>query len=223
MGVSPDELQLQVEELRASRARVIAAADAGRRRIERELHDGVQQQLVALVVNLQLARQLAESDPAQARVLLDEIGADARDALGSLRELAQSVYPPLLLDRGLDDALRAAAAASRITARVETGALERYPPELEATVYFGCVEALGNVAAHAGSRARATVRAWEGDGELRFEVADDGAGFDAAATPRGGGLTSVGDRLAALGGRLTVSSELGRGTNVAGAIPLARC
>jgi signal transduction histidine kinase len=221
LGGSTDELLRQVEELRASRARVVAAADAGRRRIERELHDGVQQHLVALIVNLQLARQLHDSDPPAAKALLEEIGSDLREALEAVRELAQSVYPPLLVDRGLAEALRAAASASGIPSRVEAADLGRYAPEVEATVYFCCVEALRNVAEHAGAGARATVRAWHEEGELRFEVADDGAGFEPVETPGGGGLGDVGDRLGARDGRLTITSEPGRGTRVVGAIPLA--
>src|SRR5438105_14795670 len=114
-----------VEELRASRARVVAAGDAERRRIERALHDGVQQHLVALVVNLQLARQLVESDPAAAATLLEELGRDAREALEGVRELACEIYPPLLLDRGLADALHAAAAQVEAPCRVEAEGLDR--------------------------------------------------------------------------------------------------
>jgi len=220
-GLSVDELRLQVEELRASRARVVAAADAERRRIERDLHDGVQQHLVALSVNLQLARQLADSDLAAAKTLLEEIGRDVREALEAVRELAHRIYPPLLLDRGLADALRAAASEAGIPTRVEAAALHRYSPEAEATVYFCCLEALQNAAEHAGAGARATVRAWHEQGALRFEVTDDGAGFEQGARRLGPGLTSIGDRLGALGGRLTISSEPGRGTRVSGTIPLA--
>src|SRR5713101_462314 len=150
----------EVEELRASRARVVAAADAERRRIERDLHDGVQQHLVALAVNLQLARQLADSDPAAALTLLEEIGQAVREALDGVRALAQSIYPPLLLDRGLAEALRSAASGAGIHTRVEAAASDRYPSEVEATVYFCCLEALHNAAKHAGAGARATVRTW---------------------------------------------------------------
>jgi signal transduction histidine kinase len=219
---SLDELRLQVAELRASRSRLVASADAERRRIERDLHDGAQQQLVALVVNLQLARRLTDSDPAAARTLLDEIARDAREALEEVRGLAHGVYPSLLVDRGLAEALRAAASAAAIPARVEAADLDRYPPEIEATLYFCCLEALQNAAQHAGRGARATVRAWHGPDALCFEVVDDGAGFDPDATPLGAGLTNVGDRLGAQGGRLTISSQPGQGVRVAGAIPIAR-
>ena len=220
-AVSTDELRLQVEELRASRARVVAAADAERRRIERALHDGAQQHLVALAVNLQLARQLADSDPAAAKTLLEEIGRDVREALEGVRELAHEIYPPLLIDRGLAEALRAAASGADIPTRVEATVLDRSTPEAEATVYFCCLEALQNAARHAGAGAQATVRVWPEQGELLFEVSDDGAGFDPRAAPRGAGLINMSDRLGALGGRLTISSEPGHGTRVSGTIPLA--
>jgi signal transduction histidine kinase len=222
LTTSLDELRLQVEELRSSRARVVAAADAERRRIERDLHDGVQQDLVALAVNLQLARQLADSDPTAAKTLLEEIGRDVREGLEAVRELALGIYPPLLLTRGLADALSAAASDAAIPTRVEANGLERYPPDVEATVYFCCLEALQNAARHAGARARARVRAWHEPGELRFEVSDDGAGFEHRSEPRGGGLNNMSDRLGAHGGRLTISSEPGRGTRVSGTIPLKR-
>lgn len=200
----------------------MAAADAERRRIERDLHDGVQQHLVALAVNLQLARELAESDPASGRTLLEEILRDVRLALEHARELASSVYPPLLLDRGLAEALHSAASATTIPARVEAAPLDRFPPDVEATVYFCCAEALQNADRHAGAGAHATVRAWHEPGALVFEVVDDGAGFDLRALRHGTGLTGMSDRLGALRGRLTISSEPGRGTRVAGTIPIAR-
>ena len=185
---SLEELRLQVEQLRASRARMVAAADAESRRIERDLHDGVQQHLVALAVNLQLARQLADTDPGEAKKLLERIGHDVREALEGVRELAQSVYPP----------------------------------QVEATVYFCCLEALENAARHAGAGARATVTAWHEPDALRFEVLDDGVGFEQHGDRQAGGLTSMGDRIGALGGLLTVSSRPDRGTRVSGTVPLAR-
>lgn len=208
---SLDELRLQLEELRTSAARMLVASDAERRQIECDLHDGAQQHLVALAVNLQLARQLADSDPDAAKTLLDEIARDVREALEDVRRLAQRVYPPLLLDQGLADALRAAAVDARIPTRVEADALERYPPEIEATAYFCCVEALQN------AHARATVRAWPEQGALRFDVIVDDANFEEWAN---GGLTSMRDRLGALGGQLTASFEAGRGACISGSIPL---
>jgi len=215
-----DDLRREIEELRASRARLAAVADEERRRIERDLHDGTQQHLVALAVNLELARQLVDGDPTAARALLDELGQDVREALESLRQLAQTVYPPLLLDRGLAEALRAAAAEAAIETRIEASALERQPAQVEATVHFCCAEALRNAARHAGPGARALVRVWTEQGVVRFTVEDDGAGFDVDATPRGAGLLAAGDLLGALGGRLEVTSGPGRGTRVSGWIPL---
>jgi signal transduction histidine kinase len=222
LEASLDELQMQADELRASRARVVAAADAERRRIERDLHDGAQQHLVALAVNLRLARELAESDPVGARAVLEQLAGDVHAALEEIRDLAHGIYPQLLVDRGLAEGLRAAASRAPLRARVETGAIGRYRPEVEATVYFCCVEALQNVAKHAGRDARTTLRVWEEQEALRFEVADDGPGFDPHIEPRGSGLTNMSDRLGALGGRLSVLSARGDGTRVAGAVPLRR-
>jgi signal transduction histidine kinase len=222
LEASLDEFAMQADELRASRARVVAAADAERRRIERDLHDGAQQHLVALAVNLRLARELADSDPAGARAVLEELAGDVRDALEEIRDLAHGIYPQLLVDRGLSEGLGAAVSRAPVRARLETGAIGRYRPEVEATVYFCCLEALQNVGKHAGGDARATLRVWEEQGGLRFEVADDGAGFDARIEPRGSGLTNMSDRLGALGGCLSVFSAPGDGTRVAGAVPLGR-
>jgi signal transduction histidine kinase len=220
LQASLDELRRQADELRVSRARVVTAADAERRRIERDLHDGAQQHLVALAVNLRLARELAGTDPSAARAVLEELSSDVQDAIEDFRDLAHGIYPPLLVDRGLAEGLRAAVSRAHLPARVEARALARYPPEVEATVYFCCLEAVQNVAKHAGPGARATVRVWE-DGEgVRFEVLDDGHGFDADAPPRGAGLANMSDRVGALGGRLTVTASPGGGTRVAGAVPL---
>jgi signal transduction histidine kinase len=215
-----DELRREIEELRASRTRVVAAGDADRRKIERDLHDGAQQHLVALAVKLQLARQVVESDPAAAKAFLEEMSHDIREALDAVRELAFGIYPPFLVARGLTDALTAAASEAGIVTRVEATALDRYPNEVEATVYFCCLEALHNATKYAGAGARATVRAWQERGVLLFEVVDDGVGFDERAERRGAGLANMGDRLGALGGRLKISSEPGSGTRVFGTIPL---
>jgi signal transduction histidine kinase len=215
-----DELRLQLEELRASRERVVAAGDAERRRIERDLHDGAQQHLVALAVKLQLARQVVDSDAAAATELLEEMGRDVREALQAVRELAFGVYPALLIARGLTDALSAAASEASIPTQLNAAALDRYPAEVEATVYFCCVEALQNAVKHAGAGARATVRAWREESALLFEVRDDGAGFDESTVRTPSGLANMSDRLDALGGRLTISSQPGSGTRVFGSIPL---
>jgi signal transduction histidine kinase len=218
-AVAHDEVRLELEELRASRARVMARADGERRRIERGLHDGVQQHLVALAVNLQLARELADSDPAGVKAFLEEIAQDVRDALESVRALAHGIYPPLLLDRGLADALRGAAAGVDFPARVEA-TTDRYSPDIEATVYFSCLQAL-DALGQAGPETRATLRVWPEHESLLFEVVVDGSVGRHDETERGSALIGMKDRLGAVGGRLDVSTEPGR-TRVLGTIPLAR-
>lgn len=204
---SGHELHREIEALRASRAHMIVAADDERRRIERELHDGVQQHLVALAVNVQLAQQLADSDVAAAKALLEEIGRDVREALDGVRELANEIYPPLLIDRGLAEALRAMSSTAAIATHVEVGALERHPTSVEATVYFCCLEALRSAAG-----TRATVRAWQTNSALYFEVLDDGP--DSGHESRE--LAAAAERVEALGGALTVS-----GRHVSGTIPVS--
>jgi signal transduction histidine kinase len=221
-AVSLDELRLEVEKLRASRARIVAAADDERRRIERGLHDGVQQHLVALAVNLQLARELVGSDPSAAKTLLEEVGQDVRDALESVRALAYGVYPPLLLDRGLAEALRGAAAGAAIATRIEAETAARYPPDIEAAVYFCCLEALENAAEHGGPKTRANVRVWSEHEQLLFEVVVDRSALGDDDLELGAALTNMNDRLGAVGGRSSVSSEPGRMTRVLGSIPLVR-
>jgi signal transduction histidine kinase len=220
LQASLDEVRRQAEALQASRGRIVAAADAERRRIERNLHDGAQQHLVALAVKVRLARQLAERDPPKSSALLEELGGDLEDALQELRDLAHGIYPPLLADKGLPDALRAAARRAPVPVEVQTDGVGRYPPELEAAVYFCCLEALQNAGKHAGEGARGMVRLWEEAGGLWFEVADDGAGFDTRRVGASAGFTNMNDRLGAIGGSLRIESAPGRGTKVAGAIPL---
>jgi len=193
-------------------ARLVADADAELRRIERELHDGPQQHLVALVVNLELARQLADTDLAAATTLLDEIAEDARETLEGLRALAARIYPPLLLDRGLGEALKAAAAAASISTTVESTRLQRHAPEVEATAYRCCVDALDDAARRHARHA--SIRAWSDDGTLCFEIGDDGDGGPAAGT-------ALQDRVGALGGRIAVTAEPEHGARVSGAIPTA--
>jgi signal transduction histidine kinase len=206
-----------VERLRA--ARLVAAADAERRTFERKLHDGVQQELVALVVNLQFARELCATDPNAAGVLLDQVGRDTRAALDGLRRLATEIYPPLLDAVGLVVALRSAAADAGIVARVDADVTSGWDPEVVTTVYFCCLEALQNAARHAGSGAKTTVSVHREEAAVVFEVADDGDGF-AQNQPTEGGLLRIVDRVGALGGRLEIESEPGRGTRVRGRLPL---
>jgi signal transduction histidine kinase len=220
LQASLDELREQAVELRASRARVVAAADAERRRIERDLHDGAQQYFAGVTVNLQAARGLIDTDPEQAKAILDELHSSTQDALEGFRDLSHGIYPPLLQDRGLAEALADAARRAPIPTRVEATALPRFDPEVEATIYFCCLEALQNVGKHAGEGARATLRVWEHAGGLLFEVADDGIGISSRPDTRGAGFTNMRDRLGAIRGDLRVESALNRGTRVIGTIPL---
>ncbi|MGI9032581.1 MAG: GAF domain-containing sensor histidine kinase [Acidimicrobiales bacterium] len=221
LQASLDEVRRQAEELRASRARVVAASDAARRQIERNLHDGAQQHLVALAVNLRLVAQLADADPAAAKEMLAQLGHDVADAVQELRSLAHGIYPPLLVDRGLAEALAAAAGRAALPTEVEAAGTGRYPQDVEAAVYFCCLEALQNAGKHAGEGATAKVRVWEEAGGLLFEVADDGAGFDTAnRASLGAGFVNMGDRVGAIGGSVGVESSPGKGTRVSGRLPL---
>jgi signal transduction histidine kinase len=208
-----------IEDVRASRRRLVAAQDEERRRLERNLHDGAQQQLVALALKVRLAEGLAERDPGKSREMLSEVQSGMQDAMNDLRDLARGIYPPLLADQGLAVALDAQARKAAVPARVEAGEIGRHPQEVEAAVYFCCLEALQNVAKYAGAT-QASVRLATEEGELRFEVIDDGKGFDPAATPLGSGLQNMVDRLAALGGSVDIRSAPGSGTTVAGRIPV---
>lgn len=206
-----DRLRLELAELRASRKRLVLAADADRRRIERDLHEGVQQHLVALAVNLQLAGQSLDADPAAAKALLAEMGRDVQQALDETAQLAQRIYPPLLEADGLAAALRSAAVSAGIRASFKVVAGANYPPEIARAVYWCCLEVLELAAA--GARATVTVR--DDEGALAFEVVQDGARSDS-------GLDRLRDRVEALGGRLTIRSEPGRGIRVSGSLPLSR-
>ncbi|MDR3650664.1 MAG: histidine kinase, partial [Acidimicrobiales bacterium] len=218
---SLDEVRRQADELRASRARIVAAADAARRQIERNLHDGAQQHLVALAVNVRLARQLAERDPEASGKILDQLGGAVQEAVQELRALAHGIYPPLLIDRGVAEALRSAAGRAALPTEVDAEGLDRYSPEREAAVYFCCMEALQNAGKHAGDGAAAFVRVWQEGANLLFEVRDTGAGFDAAGTlASGAGFVNMSDRVGAIGGTFSVTSAPGAGTTVAGSIPV---
>jgi signal transduction histidine kinase len=215
------QLHERMAELSASRQRIVEAADSERRRLERNIHDGAQQQLVALSVMARLAQTTVDGDKAAARAMLVQAQADATDALENLRDLARGIYPPLLAERGLAAALEAQAGRSAVLVTVEADGLGRYPQEAEAAIYFCILEALQNVAKYARA-ARATVRlAGPGGpgGLLEFSVTDDGAGFDPASSGYGTGLQGMADRLAALGGELRVRSQPGQGTTVTGQLP----
>jgi signal transduction histidine kinase len=199
----------------------VTAQDGERRRIERNIHDGAQQQLVALAVQARMAESLAGKDLDRQRELLHQVQQGIQDALGDLRDLARGIYPPLLADQGLEAALEAQARRSQVPVTVEAEAVGRYPQEAEAAVYFCVLEALQNVAKYAEA-SRATVRLSHAADELRFEVEDDGRGFDATATIFGTGVQGMVDRLAALGGELRVESQPGSGTTVVGTLRVDR-
>jgi len=208
-----------IEDLRASRQRLVAAQDAERRRLERNLHDGAQQQLVALAVRLRLARTTASKDLAEADRMLEQLEGDVTRALENLRELARGVYPPLLADRGLVAAIEAQARRSPVPVHVEADGIGRYQQELETAVYFCTLEALQNAAKYAQAN-EVAVSLLEDQGELVLSIRDDGRGFDRAETPFGAGLQNMADRLAALGGTLSVRSRPGAGTTIEGRVPV---
>lgn len=210
-----DRLRIEIGELHASLKRLVLDADADRRLIERELHQSVQQHLVALAVNLQLAGELTDTDPAATKALLDEMGRDVQQALDETARLAQRIYPPLLEESGLAAALRSAAVAIGIPASVELATEARYPPEVVRTVYLCCLEVLER----AGDGARVTVTVREEQGALVFDVVED-AGSTAPEAPRSDtDLERLRHRVEALGGRLVMQFE--RGTRVSGSLPLS--
>lgn len=213
------ELVERLEELRASRQRLVAAQDMERRRLERNLHDGAQQNLVALKVKLGLLENIAEQQPAKAKQLAGELKVDADETLDTLRDLARGIYPPLLADKGLAAALEAQARKATLPVEVDAEGVGRYPQELEAAIYFCVLEALQNVQKYAGATT-AHVQVAVPNGRLEFTVVDDGAGFDSERVSKGAGLQNMVDRLEALGGELQIEARPGEGTRVIGALPL---
>jgi len=211
-------LAAQAAQLRASRDRVAAAADAERRRIQRDLHDGAQQSLLAATVTARLARQYCHTSPARAAGLLDQLRADLDQAAADLRDLACGIYPPVLTDLGLPAALTAAAARCPRPVTVRAGTTARYPPAIEAALYFCSLEALHNAVRHAGEHARITVTLCHDASGLACEIADDGTGITSNARP-GAGLANMADRIAAVGGQLRIDSAPGYGTTIRASIP----
>jgi len=213
-----EQLRARLAELRASRERLITAQDRERRRLERDIRDGAQRQLAGLASTLGLAAQALEHDEAQAKTLLNQVTSHTAEALKDLRELARGIYPALLADMGVAAALGAQARKAPIPVSVDAGGIGRYPQETEAAVYFCALEALQNAAKHAGA-SRASVRLSESNAGLRFEVADDGRGFDPATARQGTGLQGITDRIDALGGHVYVDSGPGQGTRISGQVP----
>ncbi len=212
------QLLARLEEIRASRQRLVAAQDSERRRIERNIHDGAQQQLVALAIKLSITESLIGTDTDGERELLAELRQDAIGAVEDLRDLARGIYPPLLASRGLVAALEAQAKKAPVPTSVTANGVGRYPQDMEAAVYFCVLEALQNVAKYAGAT-RAEVQLAAPGHSLEFAVTDDGAGFDPGSKAYGTGLQGMADRLHAHGGSLTVRSSPGTGTTILGQLP----
>jgi signal transduction histidine kinase len=207
-----------VDALRASQRRLVGAASAERRKIERDLHDGVQQKLVALRIQLELARDLVH-EPEMARRLTG-LAAAFDEALDDLRSTAHGIYPPLLADEGLDAALREVARRAAVALTVDLEDVGRLSEDRETAIYYCCLEGLQNVAKHAGDDAIASLRLWRDQRAVRFSVTDDGVGFVAGPGTQGAGLTNMVDRIGAVGGTLTVRSSPGEGTTILGGVAI---
>ncbi len=219
LQASLEELRQRNEELQASRLRIVTAADNSRREIERNLHDGAQQHLVALSVKLSLAGQLLDEDRAAVLELLEELRTDVQATIATLRELAHGIYPPLLRNHGLEQALRTVTRRAALPCVVSVELPGRYPEEVEAAVYFCCLEAIQNAGKHAGPEATITVQITADESTLRFAVGDNGHGFESVGNLSGAGFVNMADRLGAIGGQLNVESTVGTGTCVRGEIP----
>jgi signal transduction histidine kinase len=217
VGLTAD-LQARLVELRASRQRLVAAQDGERRKLERNLHDGAQQHLVAIKVKLGLAQMLATKDPEKARATLAALKNDADDALETVRDLARGIYPPLLAEKGLAAALRSQAGKATVPVTVDAEGVNRHNQDTEAALYFCTLEALQNVQKYAVASA-VVVRVRENAARVEVEVSDDGRGFDVTSMTRGAGLTNMEDRLDALGGTLEIVSTPGAGTTLRASIP----
>ena len=213
-----EQLLIRLDELQASRLRLVAAQDEERRRLERNIHDGAQQQLVALAVKQRLLASLIWPGNDKAREMVGQLADETSDALENLRDLARGIYPPLLADQGLIAALGAQARKAVVPTTVRGDGIGRFGQDVEAAVYFSCLEALQNVAKYAEA-SHAWINVTNGDGELRFAVIDDGRGFDPTPSGYGTGLQGIADRLAALGGQILVTSSPGAGTTIAGRVP----
>jgi signal transduction histidine kinase len=213
-------LQATRADLAASRIRLVEAADAERQRIERDLHDSVQQQLVGIRIKLELASEEVKREPASGGRMIDSIGRQMDEVLETLRSLARGIYPAVLHERGLGEALKSAGRRSPAPVSVRVNGIGRHPSDVEVAVYFCCLEAMQNVAKHAGRGAEAVVRLWRDSRRLWFEVTDCGSGFDPHEVPRPNGLVNMRDRIEAVGGALTITSRDGDGSTVRGWVPI---
>ena len=216
------DLRASNAELAASRLRLVETAQNERRRLERDLHDGVQQQLVALRIKLDLAAETLDEDPSHVRAALDAVGREMDDVLVGVRSLARGIYPSLLHDQGLADALSAAARGTPTPAVFRATGIGRYREDIEIAVYYCCLEALQNVTKHAGPAAEARVTLWQDGPLLQFEVRDTGPGFDPQDGPSGAGLVNMRDRIETVGGSLAITSRRGGGTCVRGCVPIGQ-
>jgi len=211
------ELRAQIAEVRASRMRIVAAGDVERRRIERDLHDGAQQRLMALQIKLALLRDRVDAEELVTAV--DELERDASAAVEELRGLAHGIYPTVLRERGLDDGIESIGRASALPVRREGAPVGRLSPAVEAAVYFCINEAVQNATKHAGAGAHVTISLRLGADSLEFVIADDGTGFDGVSLAGGIGFVSMRDRIGGVGGDLDVVSRPGHGTEVRGVVP----
>ena len=213
------DTDLLLRELHDSRARIAASADNERRWIERDIHDGAQQRLLSLRIRVNLAGRPGQ-DPAAATVALGELASEVDAAIAEVGSLARGTYPYVLTDQGLAAALALAARDAPVSATVVAESRRRYAADIENAVYFCCLKAVQNAAKHAGAAAAVHITVAERDDSVCFDVRDDGAGFDLDAVPAGVGLTNIQDRVAAVGGRVTIESAPGRGTRISATIPL---
>jgi two-component system, NarL family, sensor kinase len=219
-GQLAEELRGQLVELEHSRARIITAQDQARRQLERDLHDGAQTQLIAIRMRLGIASELAQHHaPGPLRELLNQLGRDTDLAITALRDLSRGLEPPLLATSGIIPALRAGVRGLPLDVIITPNSLARYTPTVEAAVYFCCLEAVRNAATHGEART-VDIQLNNGAGELTFQIQDDGIGFDPDTVVRGSGLINLHDRIAALGGRLTVDTQAGSGTRLLGELPV---
>ncbi len=215
------DLKASTADLASSRTRLVGMAHAERRRLERDLHDGVQQHLVGLRIKLDMATETLKEDREQGERALASVGRQMDDVLQELRLLARGIYPSLLNDCGLWESLRAAARSSPLAVSVRAPGIGRFPEDVEVAVYFCCLEALQNVVKHAGPDATAIVSLSRDGPWLCFEVHDTGVGFDPSEVGLGSGVVNMRDRIEAVGGVVEVTGRRGRGTSVRGRVPVA--